>query len=39
VQAVYDRKEKQEWIDWASKMIMLRLHIQIELEKRDEEIM
>jgi hypothetical protein len=26
VQAAFDSQEKQEWVEWASKMLMPRLH-------------
>jgi Fe-S cluster biosynthesis and repair protein YggX len=35
VQAVYDKCGKQEWVEWAGKNLMLRLHAQIEMERAD----
>jgi hypothetical protein len=34
-QAVYDKHGKQEWVEWAGKMLMLWLHTQIEMERVD----
>jgi hypothetical protein len=34
-QAVYDQHGKWEWVEWAGKTLMLRLHAQIEMERVD----
>jgi hypothetical protein len=34
-QQVYDKRSKREWIEWAGKTLMPRLHAQIEMEKVD----
>jgi hypothetical protein len=33
VQEYFDIKDKREWVDWAGKILMLRLHAAIEMEK------
>jgi hypothetical protein len=35
VQRVYDRHGKREWVEWAGKTLMPRLHVQIEMERAD----
>jgi hypothetical protein len=32
-QAVYDKHGKQEWVEWAGKTLMPRLHVQIEIDR------
>jgi hypothetical protein len=34
-QGVYDVHGKWEWVEWAGKTLMLRLHTQIEMERAD----
>jgi hypothetical protein len=34
-QAVYDKRGKREWVEWAGKTLMPRLHAQIEMERAD----
>jgi hypothetical protein len=34
-QGVYDVHGKWEWVKWAGKTLMLRLHVQIEMERAD----
>jgi hypothetical protein len=34
-QRVYDKRGKREWIEWASKTLMSRVHAQVEMEKVD----
>jgi hypothetical protein len=34
-QEYYDAQEKREWVEWAGKMLMLRLHAQMVIEKVD----
>jgi hypothetical protein len=34
-QRVYDIRGKREWIEWAGKTLMPRVHVQIEMEKAD----
>jgi hypothetical protein len=34
-QAVYDKYGKWEWVKWAGKTLMPRLHTQIEMERAD----
>jgi hypothetical protein len=34
-QGVYDVRGKREWVEWAGKTLMLRLHAQIEMERAD----
>jgi hypothetical protein len=33
VQEFYDAQEKREWVKWAGKVLMPRLHVQIAMEK------
>jgi hypothetical protein len=35
VQAYYNAQEKREWVEWASKILMPRLHVQIAMEQVD----
>jgi hypothetical protein len=35
-QAYYDVQDKREWVEWAGKTLMPRLHAQIVMEKADE---
>jgi hypothetical protein len=35
VQAYYNAQEKQEWVEWAGKILMPRLHVQMALEQAD----
>jgi hypothetical protein len=35
VQAVYNKHGKREWVEWAGKTLMPRLHAQIEMERVD----
>jgi hypothetical protein len=35
-QGVYDAHGKQEWVEWAGKTLMPRMHVQIAMEKADE---
>jgi hypothetical protein len=35
VQGVYDVHGKREWVEWAGKMLMLRLHVQMVMEQVD----
>jgi hypothetical protein len=35
VQGVYDVHGKREWVEWAGKTLMPRLHTQIEMERAD----
>jgi hypothetical protein len=37
VQGYYDAQDKREWVEWAGKMLMPRLHAQIAVEKADAE--
>jgi hypothetical protein len=37
-QAAFNGQEKQEWVDWAGKTLMQRMHTQMELGKWDEDI-
>jgi hypothetical protein len=32
-QEYYDAQDKREWVEWASKILMLCLHVQIAMEK------
>jgi hypothetical protein len=34
-QGVYDKHGKWEWVEWAGKTLMPRLHVQIEMERVD----
>jgi hypothetical protein len=34
-QAYYNVQEKREWVEWAGKILMPRLHVQMEMEKAD----
>jgi hypothetical protein len=34
-QAYYNAQEKQEWVDWAGKILMPRLHGQMAMEQAD----
>jgi hypothetical protein len=34
-QGVYDVRGKREWVEWAGKTLMPRLHVQIEMERAD----
>jgi translation initiation factor 1 (eIF-1/SUI1) len=34
-QEYYDAQEKREWVEWAGKVLMPRLHVQIAMEKAD----
>jgi hypothetical protein len=34
-QEYYDVQDKREWVEWAGKVLMLRLHTQIAMEKVD----
>jgi hypothetical protein len=34
-QEYYDAQDKREWVEWAGKILMLRLHVQIAMEKVD----
>jgi hypothetical protein len=34
-QAVYDKHGKREWVKWVGKMLLPRLHTQIEMERAD----
>jgi hypothetical protein len=36
-QGYYDAQEKREWVEWAGKMVMLRLHTQMVMERADME--
>jgi hypothetical protein len=36
-QEYYDVQDKREWVEWAGKILMLRLHAQIVMEKADVE--
>jgi hypothetical protein len=36
VQAYYDAQDKREWVEWAGKMLMPCLHVQIAMEKVDD---
>jgi hypothetical protein len=33
-QKYYDTQEKREWVEWASKVLMPRLHAQMAMERR-----
>jgi hypothetical protein len=35
MQAFYNKHGKQEWVEWAGKMLLPRLHMQIEMERAD----
>jgi hypothetical protein len=35
VQEYYDVQDKREWVEWAGKVLMLHLHVQIAMEKAD----
>jgi hypothetical protein len=35
VQEYYDAQDKREWVEWAGKTLMPRLHVQIAMEKVD----
>jgi hypothetical protein len=35
VQAYYNAQEKQEWVEWAGKILMPRLHAQMAMEQAD----
>jgi hypothetical protein len=35
VQAYYDAQDKREWVEWAGKTLMLRLHAQMAMEQAD----
>jgi hypothetical protein len=34
-QAYYNAQDKREWVEWAGKMLMPCLHVQIAMEKAD----
>jgi hypothetical protein len=34
-QGVYNAQGKREWVEWAGKTLMLRLHVQMVMEKAD----
>jgi hypothetical protein len=34
-QRIYDMHGKREWVEWAGKTLMPRLHVQIEMERVD----
>jgi hypothetical protein len=34
-QAIYDKHGKREWVEWAGKTLMPRLHVQILMERAD----
>jgi hypothetical protein len=34
-QEYYNTQDKREWVNWAGKILMLRLHAQIAMEKAD----
>jgi hypothetical protein len=34
-QRVYDKHGKREWVEWAGKTLMPRLHMQTEMERAD----
>jgi hypothetical protein len=36
-QAHYDAQNKREWVEWAGKILMLRLHAQMAMERADAE--
>jgi hypothetical protein len=35
VQAYYNTQEKREWVEWAGKILMPRLHVQMAMEQAD----
>jgi hypothetical protein len=35
VQEYYDAQDKREWVNWAGKILMPRLHVQVVMEKAD----
>jgi hypothetical protein len=37
VQVYYDMQNKREWVEWASKILMPRLHAQMAMERADTE--
>jgi hypothetical protein len=37
VQEYYDTQDKWEWVEWAGKMLMPQLHVQIAMENADME--
>jgi hypothetical protein len=36
-QGYYDAQEKREWVQWAGKTLMPRLHVQMVMERVDTE--
>jgi hypothetical protein len=34
-QAYYNAQEKREWVEWAGKILMPRLHVQMVMEQAD----
>jgi hypothetical protein len=34
-QVYYNAQEKQEWVEWAGKILMPRLHVQMAMEQAD----
>jgi hypothetical protein len=34
-QAYYNAQEKREWVEWAGKILMPRLHVQMAMEQAD----
>jgi hypothetical protein len=34
-QAYYNAQQKREWVEWAGKILMLRLHVQMAMEQAD----
>jgi hypothetical protein len=35
VQVYYNTQEKREWVEWAGKILMPRLHVQMAMEQVD----